>query len=231
MHEQVVQTVNSVDIAQQLPQLAEGTTVGGRDRRGLVVPKRRTSGADQTHRGGQPPNDQRIPCRRQPREPASANRRPFALYLTGAEGVPHRAGPGRCSPDTYPVDEHGRRISRQGGIATARTTNRKVEDRRHREAEVVERPPPIDRSRWNAEVGVRVVDVVPPESEPALTPVDSPVVPPGLDQPGDRFPRSSRKSIPGCRRLTPRRCCLARTIRRRCHGRACLAGRGGSPRR
>ena len=60
MHEQVVQPVDGVDIAQHLPQLLQRSTVRGRNGRGLVVPERRAARAAQTHRGGQHSNDQRV---------------------------------------------------------------------------------------------------------------------------------------------------------------------------
>ena len=45
MHEQVVQAVDGVDIAQHLPQLRQRPTVGGGNSRGLVVPERRAARA------------------------------------------------------------------------------------------------------------------------------------------------------------------------------------------
>ena len=60
VHEQVVQAVHRVDVAQHLPQLIKGPAVGGRNRGGLVIPERRAGGAGQTYRGGQHSDDQRV---------------------------------------------------------------------------------------------------------------------------------------------------------------------------
>ena len=71
MHEHVVQAVHGVDVAQHLPQLAQRTTVGRRNGRGLVVPERRTGGATQAHRRGQHRDNQRV--QRQPRRPVAVS--------------------------------------------------------------------------------------------------------------------------------------------------------------
>ena len=60
VHEQVVQAVDGVDVAQHLPQLPKRATVGRRDGRGLVVPERRPARAHQADRGGQDSDDEGV---------------------------------------------------------------------------------------------------------------------------------------------------------------------------
>src|SRR6202011_5212449 len=81
------------------------------------------------------------------------------------------------------------------GVAGAGPTNREVQDRKHPVAGIVERPPHVAGSavdlyglRRHTEVRFRTVNVVPPELETVLVPPHSPVVPPAVDQFGDRSP-------------------------------------------
>jgi hypothetical protein len=93
-------------------------------------------------------------------------------------------------PDAYPVDEHVRGIGPRSGIAATGTGNRKIEDRKHRVAGVVERPI-RQRVRRHIEVWLRTVNVVLPEADPGLIPLASPRVPPAVHRDVVGLPRGA----------------------------------------
>jgi hypothetical protein len=63
VHEQVVQPVHRIEAAQQPHQLRKRPIRSCRDRRGLVVPERRTTGRCPADCGGEQENQRRIPPR------------------------------------------------------------------------------------------------------------------------------------------------------------------------
>src|SRR6478736_4202796 len=83
-------------------------------------------------------------------------------------------------PDTYPVDEHVCRISPWSRVAATGTRDRKIQDRKHRVAGLVEMPV-RERIRRNTEVRLRAVGVVLPEAHACVIPLASPRVPRVVD--------------------------------------------------
>ncbi len=89
VHGHVVQTFDGIDVAQHPPQLTQRTTVGGRNRGGLVVPERRTACTSQAHGGGQHCNDQRVePTSRRCCEQTSEIPAEHVAMVPEARGVP-----------------------------------------------------------------------------------------------------------------------------------------------